>query len=80
MSERWPTQRPASDPGSRSLRRSPVATSDEVAGEPAPFPSKTAAMPHETFFPDWRRRLNRNLSRRSDSRWEPLTRVHGTED
>lgn len=24
-------------------------------------------------FPDWRRRLRRNLSRRSDGRWDPLT-------
>ncbi|HEV8445299.1 MAG TPA: hypothetical protein VGQ44_00670 [Gemmatimonadaceae bacterium] len=63
----------------RSLMRSPTATPGEVAAEPAPFPSKTSAAPIETFFPDWRRRLNRNLSRRSDSRWEPLTHVHPAE-
>ena len=60
--------------------RSPTATREEVAAEPAPFPSKTLAMPVETFFLDWRRRLTRNLSRRSDSRWEPLTRVHAVVD
>jgi hypothetical protein len=27
----------------------------------------------ETGFPDWRERLNRNLSRRSTGKWEPLT-------
>jgi hypothetical protein len=56
--------------------RSPIATPEEVAAEPAPFPSKTAAAPIEAFFSDWRRRLTRNLSRRSTSRWEPLTWVH----
>jgi hypothetical protein len=59
---------------------SPVATPTQVAAEPAPFPSTTAAWPVETFFPDWRRRLIRNLSRRSDSRWDPLTWVHAAED
>ena len=46
----------------------------------APFPAKTLAAPVETFFLDWRRRLKRNLSRRSDSRWDPLTRVHAAVD
>lgn len=59
--------------------RSPTATPAQVAGEPAPFPVKTSAMPVETFFPDWRERLTRNLSRRSGSRWEPLTWVHAIE-
>ncbi len=67
-------------PKRHSLMRSPTATPEEVGAEPPPFPSKTSAAPIETFFPDWRRRLNRNLSRRSDSRWEPLTRVHGVEE
>ena len=67
-------------PERRSLLRSPTATPAEVAAEPAPFPSRTAAAPIETFFVDWRRRLNRNLSRRSDSRWEPLTWVHAADD
>lgn len=64
------------DPGRRSAVRSPTATLAAVASEPAPFPPTTDATPVETFFPDWRRRLIRNLSRRNDSRWEPLTWVH----
>ena len=60
----------------RSSIRLPHATAAEIAGEPAPFPVATDAMPVETFFPDWRARLTRNLARRSDSRWEPLTWVH----
>ena len=32
------------------------------------------------FFPDWRERLIRNLSRRSDGRWDPLTWIHATND
>jgi hypothetical protein len=63
----------------RKSLRSPVATPQEVANEPAPFPVPTADLPVETVFPDWRRRLTRNLSCRSDSRWEPLTRVHAAE-
>jgi hypothetical protein len=62
-----------------SLRR-PTATPAEVAAEPAPFPMKTATAPLESFLPDWRRSLIRNLSRRSDGRWEPLTRVHAIEE
>ena len=53
-----------------------TATPQEVSAEPAAFPVPTAELSVETFFPDWRRRLARNLSRRSDSRWEPLTWVH----
>jgi len=59
---------------------SPIATPGQVASEPVPFPSKTAAAPIESFFPDWRRRLVRNLSRRNDSRWDPLTWVHAVEE
>jgi len=59
-----------------SLARSPVATPRQVAAEPPPFPAKTAACPLEAFYPDWRQRLTRNLSRRTDSRWDPLTWVH----
>jgi hypothetical protein len=69
--------------GSRAWRssvRSPLATPEEVAAEPAPFPSTSADAAVETLFPDWRRRLTRNLSRRSDSRWEPLTSVHAAAD
>ena len=62
-----------------SQRRSPLATPEQLLGEPVPFPSTTAARPHESWFPDWRLRLTRNLARRSDGRWEPLTHVHRTE-
>ena len=41
-----------------------------------PFPSMTTNAPVESGFPDWRARLARNLARRSDGRWEPLTWVH----
>jgi len=60
----------------RSSVRGPLATPAETAHEPAPFPSTTNALPCETAFPDWRERLTRNLSRRSEARWEPLTFVH----
>lgn len=65
--------------GDRSRRRQPTASPEEVAAEPAPFPVKTLELPIESFVPDWRRRLARNLARRSDARWEPLTRVHRRE-
>jgi len=64
------------DADNRWRRRLPTATPLEVSAEPDAFPVPTASKPVETFFPDWRRRLARNLSRRSDSRWEPLTWVH----
>lgn len=34
-----------------------------------------ATSPHEYGHRDWRERLNRNLSRPSTGRWEPLTYV-----
>ena len=55
---------------------SPLETQEAVALEPAPFPTATLAQPDETGFVDWRVRLTHNLSRRSDGRWDPLTRVH----
>lgn len=69
------------DPGRmpRSSLHSPIATPEEVGAEPPAFPVKTAVRPIETFFGDWRARLTRNLSRRSTSRWEPLTWVHSPE-
>ena len=70
----------ARSPAWRSSARSPIATPEEVAREPTPFPSKEDDRRIERFFPDWRRRLTRNLSRRSDSRWEPLTWVLAAED
>lgn len=54
---------------------SPLATAEQTARQPAPFPTTSTAEPMESGFPDWRRRLSRNLSRRSDGRWEPLTRT-----
>lgn len=60
----------------RSSSRSPLASPAEVAREPAPFPAKDADANDESFFPDWRRRLSRNLARRSDGRWDPLTCTH----
>jgi hypothetical protein len=55
---------------------SPLATQEAIALEAAPFPTVTLAEPDETGFADWRVRLTHNLSRRSDGRWDPLTRVH----
>ena len=70
----------ARDEGSpRPYVRSPLATPEETAAEPAPFPRTTSAEPLESAYADWRRRLTRNLSRRSTARWEPLTRTHGAE-
>jgi len=50
-----------------------LATPAQVAAEPAPFPSRSEGDTEEVFFADWQNRLTRNLSRRSDGRWEPLT-------
>jgi hypothetical protein len=63
----------------RPYIRAPLATPEETAREPAPFPATTTEEPFETGFPDWRRRLTRNLARHSVGRWEPLTRTHGAE-
>lgn len=65
--------------GPESLRphaRSPMATPAEIAAGPDPFPKTTPEAPCETAYPDWRRRLTANLARRSDGRWDPLTRTH----
>jgi hypothetical protein len=65
--------------GEESLRpylRDARATPEAVALEPTPFPQTTAEEPLESLYPDWQRRLTRNLARRSDGRWEPLTRTH----
>ena len=56
--------------------RSPLATPAEIGQESAAYPVKTDEYPFESFFPDWRRRLTRNLARRGDGRWDPLTWVH----
>jgi hypothetical protein len=59
--------------------REPAETSGETASAPTPFPRTSPDAPLESFLPDWRERLSRNLSRRSVGRWEPLTRTHGAE-
>ena len=67
------------DPGPRQHIRSPLASPEAIAAGPAPFPRTTPEAPLESAFADWRQRLERNLSRRSDGRWEPLTRTHAEE-
>jgi hypothetical protein len=49
------------------------ATPAKGAAEPPPFPLRPAGDVREYFFADWQQRLSRNLSRRSDGRWEPLS-------
>lgn len=56
-----------------------LETAEAIAREPAPFPVTTREAPLETLFADWQRRLTRNLARRSDGRWEPLTWTHAAE-
>jgi len=68
------------DAAPRAPVHGPLATPEAIAGEPAPFPSVTSEAPLESGFADWRRRLTGNLSRRSDGRWAPLTRIHDRED
>jgi hypothetical protein len=60
----------------RSFIRAPLATPREIASEVSAYPCADADRPNESLFPDWRQRLARNLSRRSDGRWDPLTYVH----
>ena len=60
----------------RRFVRGPLATPSEIASEDPAYPVTDAARPSEWSFSDWRERLARNLSRRSDGRWEPLTYVH----
>lgn len=50
-------------------------TAAQLAAEPAPFPSLTAAAPVEIAYGDWRQRLVRNFARHAEGRWEPLTYV-----
>ena len=58
---------------SRTPFQPALATPSQVASEPPPFPVQSATHTEEVFFADWQRRLSRNLSRRSDGRWEPLS-------
>ena len=60
----------------RGGTHAPLATQEAIAREPAPFPHATDSEPQETAMADWRVRLTHNLARRSDGRWDPLTRVH----
>lgn len=57
-------------------RFAPLATVSTVPISP-PFPTTTVAQPNESWFADWRKRLQRNLARPSVGRWDPLTWTHG---
>ena len=59
----------------RTFIRGPLATPAQLESEPKAFPAIQSDAPYESLFSDWRKRLTRNLSRRSDGRWEPLTEV-----
>jgi hypothetical protein len=59
----------------RTFIRGPLATPSQLADEPAAFPADQLNGSAETLFPDWQKRLTRNLARRSDGRWDPLTYV-----
>lgn len=61
------------DEAPRSWVRRPLATPAELATEPDAYPESPLAGGPESFFPDWRTRLTKNLARRSDGRWDPLT-------
>jgi hypothetical protein len=52
-----------------------LASPAEVAKEPQPFPTPTAEKTVERGYDDWRARLTRNLARRTDGRWDPLTHL-----
>lgn len=60
----------------RRFRRGPLATPLEIASQDPAYPATDEVRPSESLFSDWRKRLARNLSRRSDGRWDPLTYVH----
>jgi len=73
-----PDADPRGDPRDdhRSFLRGPLATPSQIADDCPAFPVTDAARPNESWFPDWRKRLARNLARRADGRWDPLTYVH----
>jgi hypothetical protein len=58
---------------SRTPFQPPLATPAQVAAEPSAFPVQSKGDTEEVFFTDWQKRLTRNLARRSDGRWEPLS-------
>ena len=57
----------------RVFLRRPLATPEAVAKEIEPFPTTEGGTLLEHWHADWHARLTRNLSRRKDGRWEPLT-------
>lgn len=58
--------------GGDAMRLAPLRA--DLPGQPAvPRPAERPAPPTETAHADWRERLTRNLSRRTDGPWEPLT-------
>jgi len=60
--------------GFRSLlSRQPRASAEAIEAEAQRFPRATPELPNEHGHDDWRERLVRNLSRRSDGRWDALT-------
>lgn len=64
----------------RPFVRGPLATGSEIARQDPAYPVPDAQRPDESLFADWRKRLVRNLSRRSDGRWDPLTYIHARRD
>ena len=67
------------DDAPRQHLHAPLETPEAIARGPVAFPEMTQEAPQETLFADWERRLTRNLSRRSDGRWDPLTWTHASE-
>jgi hypothetical protein len=56
------------------MRQHPMPLTDgHSAAAPTSLPPPTPAP--ERAYPDWRKRLRGNLSRRSDGHWDPLTYV-----
>lgn len=68
---------PLTDPLSDTLPG--LRTPDEALGAAGERDQPQGAVPGrpavaiENAYVDWRKRLSRNLSRRSDGRWDPLT-------
>jgi hypothetical protein len=50
-----------------------LATHADGIAESELLPRRAEGQTEEVLFPDWQRRLRRNLSRRSDGRWDPLS-------
>jgi hypothetical protein len=59
-----------------SFTRGPLERPSSVASQDPAYPRTDAESPNESLFVDWRARLARNLSRRSDGRWDALTYTH----